>query len=246
MSNVFAIVPARGDSQGIPLKNLRELGGKPLVQIAAEQGKEADPVDHVIINSDHEAIRAVAEEVDVEAMDRPDRYAHDNTVQEVDRLLQWSVKQLESDGREVGTVVLLYPTAPLRTVETIEATVNKVVDDVYDSAHTLYEDDSYLWEVDEESGTVEPTNYDPTKRGPRQKEDWNQWVENLAVYATDRDILMETGVRVEGETGYVEMPRWRSIDIDEPQDLHIARLLWNNMPDEEAILNLPDKLENLD
>lgn len=178
-------------------------------------------------------------------MDRPDRFAQDDTVQEVDRLLQWSVEQIESAGRAVDTIVLLYPIAPLRTVETIEATVDKVANGPFDSAHTLYEDDSYLWEVDGNRETVEPTNYDPAKRGPRQKEDWNQWIENLAVYATDRDTLMETGVRVAGETGYVEMPRWRSIDIDEPQDLHMARLLWENPPDEESIRSLPSEL-NID
>jgi N-acylneuraminate cytidylyltransferase len=151
----------------------------------------------------------------------------------VDRLLQWCVEQLEAEGRSVDVVVLLYPTAPLRTVETITKAVEMVAEGSYDSVLTLYEDDSYLWQ--REGDTVKPTNYDPAKRGPRQNEDWDQWVENLAVYVTDRDVLMDTGVRVAGKTGYVEMPSWRSVDIDEPEDLHIARLLWNNPPDEATL-----------
>jgi len=229
MANVFAIIPARGGSQGIPLKNLKEIDGRPLVSIAANHGLAARNIDNTIVNSDHEGIRAAGSEAGAEVMDRPERFTQDDSVQEVDRLLQWCVGRLEDDGREVDVVVLLYPTAPLRTVETIEEAVAMVVDGEYDSVLSLYEDDSYLWERDD--GTVTPTNYDPAKRGPRQKEDWNQWVENKAVYVMDRDLLMETDCRLGGEIGYVKMPEWRSIDVDAPSDLEIARLLWSNQPE---------------
>ena len=230
MANVVAIVPARGGSQGIPLKNLKEINGQPLVSITAKHGLDADQIDQTIVNSDHPEIRAAGKEAGVTVMDRPERFTQDDSVQEVDRLLQWCVEQLEAEGTTVDIIVLLYPTAPLRTVETVNETVSMVAEGPYDSALSLYEDASYLWSRD--GDTVEPTNYDPTKRGPRQKEDWNQWVENKAVYAMDRDLLMETGCRLGGKVGCVEMPEWRSIDIDQRSDLELARYLWNNPPDE--------------
>ncbi|AJF24775.1 hypothetical protein SG26_03135 [Haloarcula sp. CBA1115] len=228
MTNVTAIIPARGGSQGIPLKNIKEINDDPLVGIAARHGLEADNINRTVVNSDHPEIRAAGEEYGADIMDRPERFTQDDSVQEVDRLLQWCVEELEAEGPEIDVVVLLYPTAPLRTVETVEETVSRVVDDGHDSALTLYEDDSYLWERGGE--TVSPTNYDPKKRGPRQKEDWNQWVENKAVYAMDRDLLMETGCRIGGSIGYVEMPEWRSVDVDAPRDLELARLLTENPP----------------
>lgn len=231
MSEVYAIVPARGGSQGIPLKNLKEIDGTPLVSIAAEHGLEAEAIDHVIVNSDHDEIREAGAAAGAETMDRPERFTQDDSVQEVDRLLQWCVEQLEEDGRQVDVVVLLYPTAPLRTVETIEEAVEMVTDGPYDSVLSLYEDHNYLWERD--GDVVRPTNYDPAKRGPRQKEDWNQWVENKAIYVMTRDLLMETGCRLGGEIGHVEMPEWRSIDVDEPADLSLARWLWENPPTAE-------------
>jgi N-acylneuraminate cytidylyltransferase len=106
-----------------------------------------------------------------------------------------------------------------------------VTDGPYDSVLSLYEDTSYLWKRDED--TVHPTNYDPTKRGPRQKEDWNQWIENKSVYVMDRDLLMEAGCRLSGKIGHVEMPEWRSIDVDDPLDLQLARFLWENPPQHE-------------
>jgi N-acylneuraminate cytidylyltransferase len=226
MSNVFAIVPARGGSQGIPLKNLKEIDGHPLVSIAASHGLEAESIDHTVVNSDHKDIRSAGAEAGAEVMDRPERFTQDDSVQEVDRLLQWCVEQLEDEGRHVDVVVLLYPTAPLRTVESIDEAVAKVADGEFDSVLSLYEDDSYHWERD--GKTVTPSNYDPAKRGPRQKEDWNQWVENKAIYVMDRDLLMETGCRLGGTIGYVEMPEWRSVDVDTTSDLTLARLLWSN------------------
>lgn len=232
MPNVFAIVPARGGSEGIPLKNLQEIDGTPLVSIAVRHGLDAQRIDHTIVNSDHPDIRAAGREAGAEVMDRPERYAQDNSVQEVDRLLQWCVEQLEADGRHVDVVVLLYPTTPLRTVETIDEAVAMVSEEEYDSVLSLYEDDSYLWERNDD--TVRPANYEPAERGPRQMEDWNQWVENLAVYAMDRDLLMDTGCRLGGKIGFVEMPVWRSVDIDTPTDLELARFFWENPPKEEG------------
>ena len=229
MANIFAIIPARGGSQGIPLKNLKEINAQSLVSIAAEHGLESDRIDCTIVNSDHPDIRAAGDDIGARTMDRPKRFTQDDSVQEVDRLLRWCVKQLEQGGEVVDIVVLLYPTAPLRTVDTIDKAVSMVADGSYDSVLSLYEDTNYLWARNDE--TVNPTNYNPKKRGPRQKEDWNQWVENKAIYVMDRDLLIETGCRLGGKVGHVEMPEWRSIDIDSVSDLERARYLWNNPPD---------------
>lgn len=219
--NIYAIVPARGGSQGIPGKNLKKIEGEPLVGIAASQGVQSEEIDHVVVNSDDPDIRAAAEEYDVQVMNRPGKYAQGDMMMGVDKFLTWQVSELENQGHEIDIVVLLYPTGPLRPVQTIDETVRMVSERGFDSALTLYEDDRYLWETDDD--TARPTNYDPANRGPRQMEDWNQWVENKAVYAMSRDLLVETGSRLGGEIGYVEMSELRSVDIDSPTDLKLAR-----------------------
>lgn len=222
----LAITPARGGSKGIPRKNIIDLGGKPLVAHTIAQAQAARLIDDHIVNSEDEEIRRVAESYGAKTMTRPDEYAHDQILQEVDLLLQWTVERYEEahPGIRVGIVVLLYPTAPLRDVASIDKAVDLVKNQGYDSALSLYHDTRYLWRIDEGGDTVTPTNYDPNQRMPRQKEVWNQWAENKAIYAMRREVLFGGG-RIGQRCGYVEMEKWRSIDIDEPVDLAMARAL---------------------
>ena len=220
---VVAIIPARGGSKGIPRKNLKEVGGKPLVGHAIDQSQACRQIDRTIVSSEDAEICEVARSFGAEVLDRSDEFIHDNSVQEVDRLLRWSVQALESRGEQVDVVVLLYPTAPLRRVETIEQAVTMVTDGGYDSVLSLYEDSTYLWR--KAGDVVEPTNYVPAERGPRQKESWNQWAENKAVYVMTRDLLIDTGCRLGGRIGHVEMSKLESIDVDHPDDLRLVEVI---------------------
>ena len=221
---VYAIIPARGGSQGIPRKNLADLAGKPLVAHTIAQAQAAERVTQVYVSSEDAEIREVAAGYGASVIERPDEFIHDNSIQEVDRLLKWTVLELESQGHEIDIVVLLYATSPLREVATIDAAVRMVAEEGYDSVLSLYEDTTYLWKLAGDTAT--PTNYDPATRGPRQKENWNQWAENKAVYAFTRDLLVETGCRLGGKIGYVEMPKWRSVDVDKQDDLELVRALY--------------------
>jgi N-acylneuraminate cytidylyltransferase len=221
--NVIAIIPARGGSKGIKRKNLRLVAGKPLVVHAIEQALSCKNIHRTIVNTEDQEIREVAASHGADVMGRPDEFIHDNTVQEVDRLLKWCILELENQGNVIDVIVLLYPTSPLRDVATIFRAVEMVTDEGYDSVLSLYENPVYLWRKD--GDITAPTNYDPKLRGPRQKEDWNQWTENKAIYVMTRNLLVTTGCRLGGRIGWVEMPKWRSIDIDSEDDLKIASLL---------------------
>lgn len=221
---VLAIIPARGGSKGIPRKNLQPFGGRPLVAHTIDQALRCDRIDTVLVSTEDAEIEAVARKYGANVHGRIEEFIHDNSVQEVDRLLRWTVLQLEEQGQHHDVIVLLYPTAPLREIATISQAVDMVVNEGYDSVLSLFEDTTYLWT--REGDTVRPTNYKPETRGPRQKEEWNQWGENKAVYAMTRDLLVNTGCRLGGKAGAVEMPKWRSIDVDAPDDLELCRTLY--------------------
>lgn len=220
--NTLAIIPARGGSKGIPRKNIQDVEGIPLLAYTIIAAQNASSVTTVLVNSEDAEIRETAVQFGARTMSRPEEYFHDNTFQEVDRLLIWTVQEFEKSNEPVDIILLCYPTSPLRDSKYIDATARKVSEEGFDSALTLVEDSSYLWKVNSDN-TASPQNYDPKKRGPRQKELWNQWIENKAVYAMKRNLLMETGCRLGGKIGYVIMPEIDSIDVDTPTDLEIVR-----------------------
>ena len=222
---ILAITPARGGSKGVPRKNIKPMAGKPLLQYTVEAARACPLITRHVVNTEDEEIRAVAESLGVKVQGRPEEFWHDNTFQEVDRLLVWAVQDFEARHGRVDVVVLLYPTAPLRRTEAITGCIDLVLNQGYDSALTLREDRSYIWKRLDKGATVEPVNYDPRKRGPNQLEGWNQWVENKAVYAMRRDLLLETGCRLGGRMGFVEMSKIDSIDIDTPDDFALAEAI---------------------
>lgn len=227
--SVLAITPARGGSKGVPRKNIKSMAGRPLLQYTVEAARSCPLITRYVINTEDKEIRAVAESLGVEVQGRPEEFWHDNTFQEVDRLLQWAVTDFEKREGKVDVVVLLYPTAPLRPAQAITDCIDLVVNQGFDSALTVREDRSYIWRktgADDES--VEPVNYDPKSRGPNQLEGWNQWLENKAVYVMKRDLLMDTGCRLGGRIGHVEMSRLESIDIDTSEDFMLAEQLLMN------------------
>ena len=224
MKQVVAIIPARGGSKGIPRKNLQKVDGIPLVGLAIQQAQQARNIHRVFVSTEDAEIALVAKGFGAETLGRSEEFIHDNTFMEVDRLLQWSVRLMEQNGVEIDVLTMLYPTAPLRTIQSIEQTVAKVVEGGYDSALTLYDDSKYLWKVHAD-GSALPVNYDPKKRGPRQLEGWNQWAENKAVYAMTKALIMETGCRLGGRIGFVPMNAWESIDVDAPEDLEMVRAI---------------------
>lgn len=222
---VLAVTPARGGSVSVPRKNIRVLAGAPLLQYTIECAGKCPLITDYLVNTEDSEIRALAESLCVRTQDRPEEFWHDNSFQEVDRLLQWAVADFESGEGRVDVVVLLYPTAPLRPTQAITDCIDLVLNHGYDSALSLRDDRSYIWRRTDDGAKVEAVNYDPKTRGPNQLEGWNQWVENKAVYAMKRDLLMETGCRLGGRVGYVEMTRLESIDIDTPEDFALAEQL---------------------
>ena len=212
--NILGIIPARGGSKGIPRKNIKLMDNKPLIQYTIEATQNCKLISDFIVNSEDLEIRSIATALGAKTQDRPKEFWYDNSFQEVDRLLKWSVLEYEKNLGKVDIVVLLYPTAPLRTSNDISNCIDLIIKEEFDSSLSLREDRTYIWKKKGISNEVEPTNYDPRKRGPNQLEGWNQWVENKAVYAMKRDLLIDTGCRLGGKIGYSEMSKLNSVDID--------------------------------
>lgn len=119
---ILGIIPARGGSKGIPGKNIRMLGGKPLIHYAALAAHESGLVDRLILTTDLVEIAEVGKTLGIEVpFIRPAELAQDDTPMfpVIDHVVQF----VESEGWVPEIILLLQPTAPLRQPEHIRAAV---------------------------------------------------------------------------------------------------------------------------
>lgn len=141
-NQILCVVPARGGSKGITLKNLREIGGEPLVGLAGKTVQAVPLIDRAVVSTDHEGIARVAESYGLAVPFRRPEYLSGDRISDVDVLTHALVATEADDGRTYDVIVMLQPTSPLRKPEHVEATIRKLVDEQWDSVWTVSETDS--------------------------------------------------------------------------------------------------------
>lgn len=124
MTTSLGVIPARGGSKGVPRKNVRILGGRPLLQWTIEAALGSS-LDHVIVSSDDEEIIAFANtHGNLAPFMRPSDLATD-TAQTLP-VVQHALEYLEQAEGPVDIVVLLQPTTPFRSAADIDAGLVKM------------------------------------------------------------------------------------------------------------------------
>ena len=210
---VLAVIPARGGSKGVPGKNIRKVGGKPLIAWTIEAAKAAERVDRTILSSDDAAIIRVAQELGCEVpFVREARLADDKTpTMEV---------VLDAIQRCPGFawVVLLQPTSPLRTGRDIDQAIDLCIEKKAPScvSVSLARESPYWMYSLRPDGRLNPLLAQgmPTRR----QELPAVYALNGAIYVARSDWLARERKFVAEETVAYEMPLARSLDIDTESD----------------------------
>ncbi|MEJ7891578.1 MAG: acylneuraminate cytidylyltransferase family protein [Solirubrobacteraceae bacterium] len=121
MSAVLGLIPARGGSKGLPGKNLRRLDGASLVELTHRAALASEALDRVILSTDDEAIAEAGRAAGVEVpFMRPADLAGDAAPMLA--VVQHAITALEAE-LEIGWVVILQPTSPLRRPEDVRGAV---------------------------------------------------------------------------------------------------------------------------
>jgi CMP-N,N'-diacetyllegionaminic acid synthase len=119
---VLGLVPARGGSKGVPRKNVRPLGGRPLLHWTAEAALAATRLSRVVLTTDDPEIAEVGGAGGLEVpFLRPAELARDETP--TLPVVQHALRMLEAAGDRFDAVCLLQPTSPFRTPQDIDACV---------------------------------------------------------------------------------------------------------------------------
>ena len=124
MTEILAIIPARGGSKGIPRKNILDFAGYPLIAWSIAAGKQSKMVTRVLVSTDDEEIASVAREYGAEVpFLRPVELAQDNTLDlpVFEHALKW-LKEIEGYKPEI--VIQLRPTSPIRPRDCVDNAIS--------------------------------------------------------------------------------------------------------------------------
>lgn len=139
---VLVVVPARGGSKGVKLKNLREVGGVPLVARAGHVARALPWVDRAIVSTDHEGIARVAEEAGLACPFMRPEDISGAIISDWQVLIHALTEMERIDGVTYDVLVMLQPTSPGRTPDHVTATMEHLVKGGFDAVWTLSETDS--------------------------------------------------------------------------------------------------------
>ncbi len=224
--NILAIIPARVGSKSIPNKNLKKLGGKPLIFYPIELAKSIETINKIVVSTDSEEIAKVARQYGAEVpFIRPAELAKDETP--TLPVLQHCVKFLEeNENYKADIILLLYPTCPFLKRKTVIEAINLLKNKDCNSVISVEKDYGRFWKYSKLKNKYTP--FYPEKRINRQYYE-PLLRENGAIYFSNYDPIMNKNKIVDNNSiKFLVMNPKELIDLDTMED-------WKNA--EERIKN---------
>ncbi|BDR87040.1 acylneuraminate cytidylyltransferase family protein [Clostridium tetani] len=232
---VIAIIPARGGSKGVKRKNLKELGDKPLINWTIEEAKKSKYIDKVIVSTEDNEIREVAEKSRTCVIKRPMELALDNSLT-IDSIV-YTLDKLKKEKYIPNYVVLLQCTSPFRTSRHIDEAI-EFFNDNKEKADSLIsvvlEKDVPYWlkSIDDNGFLKDFIKYDKKKFNKRQ--DFEKIYRlNGSIYIAKTDkIYKNESFESEKTISYV-MDEKSSIDIDTEEDFEYAEFILKKIKEKD-------------
>ena len=213
--NLLAIVPARGESRGVPRKNMRTLAGKPLIAHTLDALREAGIAERLVLSSEAPEILRWAELHGYETHRRPaELAAPDITVSEV-------AASLADELEWTGDVGVFQPTSPFQSSPTLRAAVERFRASSAESLSACVREPHLFW-ID--------SSDDLSQARPLFDERVNRQYATHSVVRETGGIQLVRGAALRGRRQLVtdrhelfEVPFDEGLDIDTNEDLIAAR-----------------------
>lgn len=231
--SIFGFIFARGGSKGLPGKNIRQLGGKPLIAWSIEHAKAVSRIERIIVSTDSKEIADVAREFGAEVpFIRPSYLAQDDSPE----WLSWQHALLylrDIEGCMPETMVSIPTTAPLRIpidlencLDEYEIGLSDVVVTVTDAHRSPY----FNMVTKKPDGDISLVIKPPFGITRRQDAPVVYDMTTVAYVLNSHFVLSHTSL-FQGRVRAVNVPLERSLDIDTPYDFKIAETLITNRTD---------------
>ena len=218
-AETVAVIPARGGSKGVPRKNLREVGGVPLVVRAIRSAQAAESIDRVVVTTDDAEIAAVALAAGADIVHRPAPLAADESSSE--SALLHALETLEGRGIRTRVLVFVQATSPFIDPASLDEAVARL-DAGADVVFSAVESHAFLWKLGTDGASG--VNHDHSFR-PRRQDREPQLQETGAFYAMRASGFRTAGYRFFGRVGVVTVDARHAMEIDTVDELALASAL---------------------
>lgn len=220
----IAIIPARGGSKRIPLKNIKIFAGKPMIAYAIAAAKESGLFEHVVVSTDDKEIAKVARDFGAETpFVRPPELANDYTATvpviahgiEVCRTLNWMFDQ----------VCCIYPGVPFIQIDDLKGALARLTRSESDFCFPVTEFPSAIQRALKllSNGKLQP--YYPEFEQTRTQDLEPAYHDAGQFYWGKAEAWLKNPKIHSSGLGYV-IPNWRVLDIDTPDDWDRAELIY--------------------
>lgn len=221
---ILTIIPARAGSKRVPGKNKKKLAGKELVRYAIEATLESQLSNMIVVSTDDEDISRIASGYStIKCLKRPEEISGDRAT--AITYVQHALKEIRE---EFDFVAIVQPTSPFTLGSDIDNTIKLLLDSDADSSvsvmkldHAIHplklkvkEGDELLPFLEEEKGRMAAHELSEL------------YARNGSVYVSTMDTIQKNQIIGDICLGY-EMPRERSLDINDPLDFEFAEFIIN-------------------
>jgi CMP-N,N'-diacetyllegionaminic acid synthase len=221
MTDIIAIIPARGGSKTIPNKNIIDFCGKPLIAWTIEQCLSSKYISDVWVTSDSQEILDIAGKYGAKIISRPDRISGDLASSEA----AWmhAIEIIQRCGN-IDLVFAPQVTSPLRETKDINSAIEQMISSGSDSLLSTVEiEDFFIWRQRLNS-EPESENYDYMNRKVRQKLE-KKYLENGSFYIFKPKILKDNNNRLGGKVILYKMERYKMFQIDNYEDIELTAVI---------------------
>lgn len=224
---ILYIIPARGGSKGLPGKNIRLLGNKPLIAYSIEAAKKSNFKGTILLSTDDKAIADIAKQYGAEVpFIRPAELSNDSA-STIDVILH-AINYCKQQNQNFDLVVLLQPTSPLRIAEDIDLAIELMIEKKVEAIVSVCEAEHHpLWaNILPADGSM--GNFIREEIKGKNRQQLPQYYRlNGAIYISTIEALTKHKSFIHDKTIAFQMPIERSVDIDNEIDFKLAEVLIN-------------------
>lgn len=225
--NILGIIPARGGSKGILDKNIVNLNGKELIRYSLEQGQYLlfkNLINNLIVSTDSNKIAEIVKKYDGNIPFKRPKSISQDTSKSIEFVLH-ALKFYENKNIFYDAVLILQPTTPFRSKAILENAI-KMFNKIRNAKSLIsvfkedYICDLVMYKKNKNVGVPLDASHN---KGVRRQDHGSIYVRNGAIYITSVDYIKKYRYLISEKPLLVEMKKTHSINIDNLEDLEIAK-----------------------